>query len=151
MMKKLLIVLTLSLMTSVTYAASDEHAGHHHGAGHGDEGVAHDLGHVSLGGATYEVALLGEINPGAEAVISIEAHEGQAPKEMRVWIGQKNGRGSVKSLLQADSHGHFHGHLEVPAKLADGSAVWLDVRTQTGRQRASVAVPEHGHAHEHAH
>jgi hypothetical protein len=149
-MKRLFIILAISLMTTTGFAAKDEHAGHDHEPAHSNEGEAHDLGHVMLGDITYEVTLHGEITPGAEAVISIEAHQDQSPKELRVWIGKKNGRGSVKSLLSGDSHGHFHGHLEVPAKLAHGSAVWIDARTEAGRERGSVAIPEGEHAdHKH--
>lgn len=146
-MKKLFIILVLTLMTTTGFAAKDDHAGHDHAPGHADEGEAHDLGHVSIGNITYEVSLHGEIVEGSEAVVSIEAHKGQSPKELRVWIGKKNGRGSVKSLMRADSHGHFHGHLEVPAKLAHDSAIWLDVQTDAGRKRGSVAVPDDDHGH----
>lgn len=146
-MKRLLLILAISLMTAASFAAQDEHAGHDHASGHTDEGKAHGLGQISIANITYRVTLHGEITQGTEAVISIEAEQGQSPKELRAWVGVKNGRGSVKALLRADSHGHFHGHLEVPAKLAQGSAIWLDVQTEAGRHRGSVPLPKKGHAH----
>lgn len=146
-MIRLLFICVLSLISTASVFAQGDHDHHHHASGHANEGVAHALGHVSIAGITYQVTLHGEVTPGAEAVISVEAEQGQAPKELRAWVGMKNGRGSVKALLQADSHGHFHGHLEVPAKLAHGSAIWLDIQTDSGRKRGSVNVPEAGHEH----
>lgn len=146
-MKRLLIIVAMTLVATTGFAAKDEHAGHDHEPAHSSEGKVHNLGNVLIGNITYEVALHGEITPGSGAVISIKAHQGLSPKELRVWIGKKNGRGSVKSLLRADSHGRFHGHLEVPAKLSQGSAIWLDVQTDAGRNRGSVVVPANEHAH----
>ena len=164
-MKKLLFIIAITVMSATSFAAkaehddhdhesghSDEHADHDHASGHtdehADEGAAHDIGQVSIANIVYRVSLHGEITEGGEAVVSIEAEQGQSPKEIRVWVGTKNGRGSVKSLLRAESHGHFHGHLEVPEKLAQGSAIWLGVRTEAGPRRGSIAIPKEGHAHE---
>jgi hypothetical protein len=146
-MKRLLLIIAIALIAVSSFAAQDEHEGHDHEPVHANEGEAHDLGEVSIVDITYRVTLHGEITQGTEAVISIEAEKGQSPKELRTWIGVKNGRGSVKTLLKADSHGHFHGHLEVPAKLVEGSAIWLDVRTDAGRNRGSVSIPEDEHNH----
>lgn len=151
-MKRLLLLIAITLITVSSVAARDGHEGHDHEPAHANEGEAHDLGQVSIADITYRVTLHGEIKQGTEAVISVEAEQGHSPKELRTWIGVKNGRGSVKTLLKADSHGHFHGHLEVPAKLAKGSEIWLDVQTEDGRKRGSVRVPEDDHAHaEHTH
>lgn len=142
-MKKILLLIISLMMTTVSYASQEEHAGHDHGK----EGSVHQLGHVSIDRRNLQVILHGEITPGKEAAIGIEAENGKVPDELRAWIGVKNGRGSVKSLLRADSHGHIYGHLEVPAKLPHGSAIWLDVRTDNGRQRVSVSIPETDHEH----
>ena len=151
-MKRLLFIFAVALIAVSSFAAQDEHEGHDHEPAHANEGEAHDLGQVSIANITYQVTLHGEIKHGTEAVISIKAEKGQSPKELRTWIGVKNGRGSVKTLLKADSHGHFHGHLEVPAKLVDGSAIWLDLHTDAGRKRGSVPVPEDEHKHgDHTH
>lgn len=148
-MKKLLIAIAAVMMTTASLAAQDDHADHGHELAHANEGEAHHLGHASLAGTNYEVTLYGEITPGAEAVISIEVEQGKAPNELRTWVGVKSGRGSVKTLLQADSHGHFHGHLEVPKTLQEGSAIWIDVRTESGRKRGAVSIPETDHTHRH--
>ena len=143
-MKKLLLITMIALMSATSFAAKDDHAGHNHT----DEGIIHKLGRVSIANITYEVMLHGEITPGGAAAIQIEVEYKKAPGELRVWIGAQNGRGSVKSLLRADEHGHFHGHLEVPAKLPHGSAVWLDMVTNNGRKRGSVSIPESDHKHD---
>jgi len=146
-MKRLLLASAVVLMAAASPAAQDDHAGHDHAPGHAGEGEAQHLGQASLAGANYRVTLHGEITPGAEAVISIEVEQGKTPSELRTWVGMRNGRGSVKSLLQADSHGHFHGHLEIPAKLPEGSAIWIDVRTESGRKRGAVSIPATDHSH----
>ncbi len=143
-MKRLLLTVAIFLMAAPSFAAQDDH-GHEHG--HTNEGKAHHLGEALIADANYHVTSYGEIVPGEEAVISIEVEQGKAPSELRIWVGAKNGRGSVKTLLKADSHGHFHGHLEVPAKLPEGSAIWIDVATMSGRQRGAVSIPESEHSH----
>ncbi|MCG7898515.1 MAG: hypothetical protein JAY85_08655 [Candidatus Thiodiazotropha weberae] len=146
-MKKLLLTIAVALMAATSLAAQDDHADHDHTSGHASEGEEYHLGQTSLAGTHYQVTLYDEINPGTEAVISIEVEQGKAPSELRTWVGVKNGRGSVKTLLQADSYGHYHGHLEVPAKLPEGSAIWIDVRTESGRKRGAVRILETDHTH----
>ena len=142
----ILIMLTAGI--AALPAAEQDHSGHDHsGQGHGDEGRTHALGTVTVGDLGLAVTLFGEITPGGEAVIGLAAESGQAPSELRSWIGVANGRGSVKALLQADEHGHFHGHLEVPDQLPADSALWVGVVTDAGRERASVALPAAGHEH----
>ena len=148
-MKHLMTAVLLACIAGFAVAADDPHAGHAH-ENHGDEGVAHELGHVELGGLTFEVSTHGEVEAGGEAVVEISTHGGPAPAELRAWIGQRNGRGSVKALLQADAHGAYHGHPEVPASLPHGSSVWLDVVTAQGRKRAGLELPEEEHGHGHA-
>lgn len=151
-MKRLLLLVAITLISVSSFAAQDGHEGHDHEPVHANEGQAHDLGQVSIADITYRVTLHGEIKQGTEAVISVEAEQGHFPKELRTWVGVKNGRGSVKTLLRADDHRHFHGHLEVPSNLREGSAIWLDVQTEDGRKRGSVQVPEDEHTHaEHTH
>lgn len=156
-MHRFLTILTALALAAGLGAAEHDHAGHDHGggngghdhaAGHGDEGKAHSLGQVAVGGATFAVTLHGEVTAGGEAVLGIAVAEGAAPAELRSWIGIRNGRGSVKALLEADDHGHYHGHLEVPESLPEDSAVWLEVVTDAGRERGSVALPEAGHGHD---
>ncbi|MDJ0740163.1 MAG: hypothetical protein QNJ91_10620 [Gammaproteobacteria bacterium] len=157
-MQKIISMLLLISAVGVVDAADDKHRGHGHshaghaehghtGDGHAGNGHAHDVGHVRIAAVTFAVATHGDVDPGGEAVVSIDAEDGDAPRELRAWVGIKSGRGSVKRLLEADGHGHFHGHLEVPSPLPAGSALWIEVVTAAGRQRASLALPGDGHAH----
>ncbi|MEW8441348.1 MAG: hypothetical protein AB2689_24630 [Candidatus Thiodiazotropha taylori] len=139
-MNKLLLIFLASIMSVTNLAAQDGHDGHAHS--NSNEGEVHDLGNISIAGTTFRVISYGEITPGSEAVIGIEVEQGKAPSQLRAWIGVRNGRGSVKYLLYGDSHGHFHGHLEVPSKLPHGSEVWLDVTTEAGRQLGAASIPE---------
>ena len=136
----------LVLMVCGPCVAEDHGHEHGEGHGHGEEAPAIALGDVTIAGTTYSVSAHGEIHAGHEAVLSIAITAGDAPESLRAWIGVANGRGSVKALL--DGHeGHYHGHLEVPAELPEGSAVWLGVATGGERARGQVALPA---AHDHA-
>ena len=144
-MKKLILTISAALMATAIMAGQNDHARHEHG--HGDESKAHAQGLVTIADTTYRVTSHGEITPGTETAIGVKVVQGKAPGELRSWIGTRNSRGSVKALLRADSHGYFHGHLEVPVKLPQGSSIWLDVETMSGRQRGAVSIPEEKHTH----
>ena len=155
---KILAVLAAVSMLAALPAAEHDHDHDHDHAheGHAGEGAAREVGDVTLASVTYGISVHGSITAGGEAVISISVEEGTAPSELRAWVGVTNGRGSVKALLRADEHGGFHGHLEVPATLPEGSALWIEVATDAGRERGSVGLPAagaegeaEGHDHEH--
>lgn len=144
-MPRLFILCALCLLAAVVPAAESDH-GHAHGD-HGHQGAAHDLGKVVIAGTTFAVILHGEIEAGGEAVLGIEVADGPTPSELRVWVGVQNARGSVKALLPVDDHGHYHGHLEVPATLPASSAIWIEVATDAARERGSLSLPAADHAH----
>ncbi|MDA3962548.1 MAG: hypothetical protein PF961_17315 [Planctomycetota bacterium] len=121
-------------------AEHDEHAGHSDGA-HGKEAAATAMGPANIGATTLSVSRHGPITAGQEAVIALAVTTGPKPSELRCWVGVKNGRGSVKARLEGDEHGHFHGHLEVPAVLPNDAALWLEqIDDQGERLRTSLAL-----------
>jgi len=120
----------------------DEHDGHEH-AGEGDvhHGERHDLGKVEVAGLTLSVAVLGDVEAGHEAVLDIEVTGGTCTT-LRAWIGVESGKGSMKSRIEGEA-GDFHGHVEVPATLPAGSAIWLDVEGPGGKhERTSLPMPK---------
>lgn len=126
------------------------HAGANNGGHH--EGPGSPMGSVTIGDTAYAVLSHGDISAGGEAVVTIEIAEGEAPDELRAWVGQEDGRGSVKTLLSQNEQGHYHGHLEVPAELSTDAAVWLGTVSGDQRQHGRVPLPkghdEHaGHDH----
>ena len=146
--------LTMSLSLGLMHAADHGHDhGHSHGHSHGhNDAPAQGMGVVNLAGVQYVVASHGPIAAGKEAVLTIGVKEGSGVAELRVWVGLANGRGSVKSLLKADAHGHYHGHIETPAVFPEGAALWLEIIDAAGnRQRASLALAAQpsGHTHQH--
>lgn len=104
-----------------------DHAGHDHGHAH-DEGPEHKLGILQLGDHPFTVIQHGEITGKAEAVLTIKYDKAGAP-ELRAWIGNEDGRGSVKALLEYNQEAkHYHGHLEVPGALPETAKIWLSIK-----------------------
>lgn len=147
--------------------APDPHAGHNHAPGehgaHADphgHGAALTLGTISIGSDTVSLTQLGDVHTGAGAVFII-TNTDTSITEIRCWIGEANGRGSVKSLVSI-SNGSFHAHVEAPAVLTSHSQLWL-AYTNTAGEKVSGSIDftsatpiapeplEHDHsAHDHS-
>ncbi len=117
-----------------------DHDGDHDDGGHGDHGDRHELGSATAGAFKVTVALFGDIAAGKEAVLDIDV-EGGKVGALRTWVGSESGTGSMKAKLDGED-GSYHGHLEVPAKLANGSAIWVEVEDIDGKRSAtSFTIP----------
>lgn len=119
--------------------AEDGHEGHDHAAdehgGHGGHGKRHELGKADIGGFAVTVATLGEIEAGHEGVVDVEV-SGGAPSMVRAWVGVESAQGSLKAKLEKEGDG-YHGHVEVPATLPTGSAVWIEIEDADGKRAAA--------------
>ena len=110
--------------------AEHDHDGHdHEGHDHAhDEGPEHKLGTLQIGDHPFTVIQHGSITGQAEAVLTIKYDKAGAP-ELRAWIGNEDGRGSVKALLEYNQEAkHYHGHLEVPGALPESAKIWLSIK-----------------------
>ena len=56
----------------------------------------------------------------------------------RGWIGDKSGKGSLKSLWELEGERNMHGHVEVPAPLQGGAALWIDLEVDGKTETVSV-------------
>ena len=122
----------------------DDHDGHEHEEGHDDHehGEKHALGKSKAGSHDVTLAIFGEIEAGHEAVVDIEI-EGEEHITVRAWVGVESGKGSLKAKLEGKD-GDYHGHLEVPAKLPDRSAIWVEIEDEKGsRNRTSFKFAKH--------
>lgn len=143
-------------MVLVGCGESDPHTGHDHDhdghADHADHGEhdegGHDDGHgdmrslgdVTIAGSTLAIELGGELIAGTELHVNIEHKEGDVPTAVRAWVGDEAGTGAIKSKADG-ADGVFHGHVEVPAELADGAKLWLEIEDTAGeRHTGSVAM-----------
>lgn len=119
----------------------DDDAGHEDDHDdHDDHGEKSDRGTKAAGPAKVSLGLYGNVVAGMEAIMDIEV-EDMKPEAVRVWIGLERAQdsGSMKSKL--DGEGSYHGHVEVPAKLPDGSAIWIELEAPDGsRHRVSFDV-----------
>jgi len=104
---------------------------HDHEEEHDDHGERHEMGESVLGAFTVKVARLGDIEAGHEGVLDVEV-SGGTPAAVRAWVGVESGKGSMKAKLDGD-HG-YHGHIEVPETLPEGSAVWIEVEDADGKK-----------------
>ena len=119
----------------------DDHA--HADEGH-DDRDDHDhsdkiqMGERTLGAFKVRVARFGAIEADAEAVLDIDI-EGEGVQTVRGWVGLESGKGSRRSKIDGKD-GAYHGHLEVPGNLAEGSKVWIEIEDAEGaRHKASFA------------
>ncbi len=121
------------------HAHGDDDAHDHADDDTQDDGHAatRPLGTVVIAGTTLEVSAGGEIEPKAELNVNIKHIDGPVPVEIRFWIGNEAGDGSMKS--KTDPSGHGHG--EVPATVNADTALWIEIETSSGeRVRSSVPL-----------
>lgn len=151
----------LMLAAAVLFAAcGDKHDGdgHDHGNGHEDHddhdhehdgddhddhahGDRHEVGSAKIGGRTVTLAVFGEIEAGHEAVLDVEV-EGGSVSTLRAWVGISSGRGSLKAKIDGKD-GDYHGHIEVPGKLPEGSEIWVELEDADGKKaQASFKIPD---------
>ena len=90
------------------------------------------MGSSDLGDFKIKVASIGEITPGKEGVLDGEVSGGSLAA-IRAWVGVESAKGSLKSKMGVSGKG-FHGHVEVPTTLPDGSAIWLEVEDAAGKK-----------------
>ncbi|MEK7710956.1 MAG: hypothetical protein AAB341_03585 [Planctomycetota bacterium] len=117
----------------------DDHADHKHGEGahgadaehaHHDPGKQKCLGTVKIG--VFDVKVIQEtpVAAGKEGSFHIELSGGRV-KAVRTWIGAGDAKGSVKAKAEKEGDA-FHAHPETPDPLPAGSALWIELDTETG-------------------
>lgn len=144
-------LLALALVACVTaLPAADPHAGHDHSHGH-SHGPLTPIGKAVMGTYSVTVEAAGNPAPGKEWHLEILLDPAQpAPKAVRVWVGQQNARGSVKSKAapKMGPKGAYSAHVDVPAPLPAGSQVWIALEPNAGEAtQGSLALPKAGHQH----
>lgn len=116
---------------------------HEDGHGHEAHGTRVELGKVDVGGFSVTVAVLGEIKAGAEGVLDIKVEGDTDPAAVRAWVGVESGEGSLKGNLPKEDD-DYHGHVEVPETMPEGSAVWVEIEDADGKKSSAsfkLAVP----------
>ncbi|MGE0191243.1 MAG: hypothetical protein AB7T63_04290 [Planctomycetota bacterium] len=134
--------------TNGTGATADHDGDHDHDADHDhdgdhdhddhddhDHGERHVLGEAQAGGYTVALAVFGDIKAGGEAVLDINVSGGDA-SVVRAWVGVESGKGSMKGKVDGED-GDYHGHIEIPAEMAEGSAIWVEIEGADGAKNAT--------------
>jgi hypothetical protein len=115
----------------------DEPAGDAHGLSHANR-VA--LGEIKVGDRTIGVFQITKVEPGKEGDFDLDFPAGQVlPGNVRGWIGNESGHGSVKVRFEKETDSRMHGHPEAPKPLPEGSALWVEIEAPSGVQKASIA------------
>lgn len=118
------------------HAKGDKHDDHDHAAGdkhddHDSHGPTTVLGNASIGSFAVVASRAGDVTPGGEIAVDIDITPaaGTAAKvgAVRVWIGEQDGKGSMKAKLDSD-----HGHVEVPKPMPAGSKLWVEIEDDKG-------------------
>ncbi|MAE66179.1 MAG: hypothetical protein CMJ18_18065 [Phycisphaeraceae bacterium] len=145
-MKRFSALLVLTVTFGVV-ACDSGHPDHDHDHGNGDHdheqhevsehghGARRELGRADVFEMSVTMAVFGAIEAGSESHLDIRV-DGGDPSAIRAWIGVESGIGSVKTLLGRDGE-RYHGHIEVPDPIADGSRLWLVIQAKDGRRETA--------------
>jgi hypothetical protein len=88
---------------------------------------------ITLAGITLDVTIQGTIAPNAMLDVNILQTAGGHASAIRLWVGDESGVGSL--ITKTHSHGATsHAHVQAPAKLPSGSAIWVEVQTPSGEK-----------------
>lgn len=104
------------------------------------KGEKKDLGKKEIGGYTVQVAQVGDVKAGEEAVFVITLSGGSGkPKAIRGWVGVESGERSIKSKAE-DEEKEYHLHHEVSKPMPAKSMLWVEVETSAGKKKGSFAL-----------
>ena len=116
-----------------------EEAGQEGGEEYDAHGEMRSIDDVVIAGTTLAVAISGELVGGVGLHVDINHKDGDVPAAVRLWVGDEDGTGAVKSKAEG-SGSYFHGHVDVPAELADGVMLWIEIETADGERHKSSVV-----------
>lgn len=121
-------------------AEKDKHEhkeGEKHAQAEEHKGEKKMLGKQNIAGYEVQVAQVGEVVPGKEAVFVVMLKGGSGkPKAVRGWIGVETGKGAIKSKAE-DEKTEYHLHHEVAKPLPPKNKLWLELETATGKKLGS--------------
>ena len=135
----------LSLFAMFALALASASLAHDKDHEHAHDGPKHDLGKKAVAGYVVSVTQIGDaVTAGKASTFEIKVNPKDAaagaaqPTAVRAWVGNEKAQGSVKAKAPWHEKGKFYdADLEVPAKLPDGSKLWVEVETDAGKHRAS--------------
>ena len=103
------------------------------------KGEKKDLGKKEIGGYTVQVAQVGDVKAGEEAIFVITLSGGGKPKAVRGWVGVESGERSIKSKAE-DEEKEYHLHHEVSKPMPAKSMLWIELETSSGKKKGSFAM-----------
>ncbi|MBM3961370.1 MAG: hypothetical protein FJ306_05640 [Planctomycetes bacterium] len=144
-MKKLPVLLFPALLSVVACNKADATAGpavtpaaaapddHEHGE-------KKPIGPQAIGAYRFDVAQLGDVKAGGEAVFELEfAKDAKVPPLARAWLGVESGQGSMKVRFGKEGDHGLHAHVPVPATLAADAKLWIEIEADGKVERAATA------------
>lgn len=104
------------------------------------------LGRQKVGEYTVSVIMIGDLHDDKEVEFDVKLIDAKAdPKAIRIWIGVEDGKGSEKAALTKKTT-TFVGTAKVPSPVPDKSKVWVEIETDSGVVKGSLAM-EDKHKH----
>jgi hypothetical protein len=97
------------------------------------------LDHFAVKASREEGALVAGKDTAVDVWVGFNAADPN-PAAVRVWIGTADGKGALKAkadLAPPTKRHHFHTHAEIPADLAAGHALQVEIEDTTGKSRVA--------------
>lgn len=114
--------------------------GHEQKHAENEHGARKELGSKTAFERTFKVVQYGDVKAGAEAAFELEFAAGKDRIDtVRGWIGEKSGKGSMKSMWQLEGETNLHGHVEVPKELLDSAQLWMELELGDKTETISIA------------
>jgi hypothetical protein len=121
-----------AVMIASVAGAADTHD-HSKDAGHAGKAV--EIGTTETAGMKIKVVQEGEVKAGAALGAEIEITGTKTPpKAVRIWVGTEKAEGSIKAKAAKESDTVFHGHVETPNPLPEGSKLWVEVQADENKK-----------------
>ncbi len=133
-------VAALALSAGFAPEASAQSHDHGHGTpGHvHDHGKAIDLGTTTVAGLKMNIRQLGDVTVGGQGVFDFAfPKQFEKPKMMRVWIGNAEAKGAVKTRIKFDGSEN-DVHVEIAKDPPMGSKLWVEIEPAKGGKKVKV-------------
>lgn len=101
-----------------------------------------EVGEVSIGSFKVSAKQVGSVEAKKTATFEIYLKGNEEPKVVRVWVGDKSGKGSVKAKAVKTAK-YYDADVEIPESLTSDSALWVEIESGSGREKGMLPIHRH--------
>jgi len=98
-----------------------------------------EVGEVSIGAFQVSAKQVGPVEAKKTATFEIYLKGKEDPKVVRVWVGDKSGKGSVKAKAVKTAK-YYDADVEIPETLSSDSALWVEIEGAAGREKGMLPI-----------